>query len=104
MKNLATDLISMNLNTSNNFGNLLIKRFIWETLIHETLRQELQFHGRDDVSGFEALTNVYPDSPQLSHAYDLLSTEIYARNYCLDVKSGVYAPVSQAVQMEGLSR
>jgi hypothetical protein len=58
------------MNLDDNFGLLLIKRFIWETLISDTLKQELQFRGRDDVSGFEDLVNVYPDSPQLSRAYD----------------------------------
>jgi hypothetical protein len=48
----------------------LIKRFIWEKLTQETFKQELRFRGRENVSGFEELVSVYPDSPQLSRFYD----------------------------------
>ena len=58
------------IHNSSNLSLSLIKRFIWEKLTQETFKQELRFRGRENVSGFEELVSVYPDSPQLSRFYD----------------------------------
>jgi hypothetical protein len=82
----------------------VIKRFIWEKLTQETIKQELSFRGREDLSGFEDLVSVYPDSPQLSRFYDEIAILVNARNFCSDIRSGIYTSIPVGNQMEGISQ
>jgi len=92
VQNIAKDLATMK--EPGHSGLALIKRFIWEKLIQETIKQEMTYRGREDLSGFEDLAGVYPDSPQLSRFYDEIAIAVNARNFCSDIRSGIYVPVS----------